>query len=403
MSNTSTVRPLDGFRVLEVGQLLAGPFAGSVLGYYGAEVIKVETPGDGDPIRKWRVLDENGTSYWWRSLGRNKKCITANLRTDEGRDIVRRLAEQSDVIVENFKPGTMEKWGLGPEDLQAGNPGLIYARISGYGQNGPYASRPGFASVCEGVGGFRYVNGFPGQAPVRPNLSIGDTLAGLHTALGIVMACVHRSKDPEGRGQIIDTALYEAVFNLLEGVVPEYDGAGVIREPSGSTLTGIVPTNTYRCNDNKFIIIGANGDSIFKRLAEKMGRPDMAADPRFEDNAGRVEHEKEIDDAIAEWTGSISSEQALTAMEEAQVPSGPIYSVVDMLADEHFNARGLFEEVDVNGTTLKIPGMVPKLSRTPGRTDWAGPEVGAFNDEILGGLLGFSEDELNSMRDQGII
>ena len=244
MSNTSTSRPLDGFRVLEVGQLLAGPFAGSVLGYYGAEVIKVETPGDGDPIRKWRVLDENGTSYWWRSLGRNKKCITANLRTDEGRDIVRRLAEQSDVIVENFKPGTMEKWGLGPEDLQAGNPGLIYARISGYGQNGPYASRPGFASVCEGVGGFRYVNGFPGQAPVRPNLSIGDTLAGLHTALGIVMACVHRSKDPEGRGQIIDTALYEAVFNLLEGVVPEYDGAGVIREPSGSTLTGIVPTNT---------------------------------------------------------------------------------------------------------------------------------------------------------------
>ena len=403
MSNTSTARPLDGFRVLEVGQLLAGPFAGSVLGYYGAEVIKVETPGDGDPIRKWRVLDENGTSYWWRSLGRNKKCITANLRTDEGRDIVRRLAEQSDVIVENFKPGTMEKWGLGPEDLQAGNPGLIYARISGYGQNGPYASRPGFASVCEGVGGFRYVNGFPGQAPVRPNLSIGDTLAGLHTALGIVMACVHRSKDPEGRGQIIDTALYEAVFNLLEGVVPEYDGAGVIREPSGSTLTGIVPTNTYRCNDDKFIIIGANGDSIFKRLAEEMGRPDMAADPRFEDNAGRVEHEKEIDDAITEWTGSVSSEQALTAMEEAQVPSGPIYSVVDMLADEHFNARGLFEEVDVNGTSLKIPGMVPKLSRTPGRTDWAGPEVGAFNDEILGGLLGFSDDELNSMRDQGII
>jgi crotonobetainyl-CoA:carnitine CoA-transferase CaiB-like acyl-CoA transferase len=403
MSNTSTARPLDGFRVLEVGQLLAGPFVGSLLGYYGAEIIKVETPGDGDPIRKWRVLDEDGTSYWWRSLGRNKKCITANLRTDEGRDIVRRLAEQSDVIVENFKPGTMEKWGLGPENLQAANPGLIYARISGYGQNGPYASRPGFASVCEGVGGFRYVNGFPGQAPVRPNLSIGDTLAGLHSALGILMACIHRMKDPEGRGQIIDTALYEAVFNMLEGVVPEYDGAGVVREPSGSTLTGIVPTNTYRCSDNKFIIIGANGDSIFKRLAEKMGRPDMAADPRFEDNAGRVEHEKEIDDAITEWTDSLSSEDALKAMEEVQVPSGLIYSVVDMLADEHFKARGLFEEVDVNGTSLKIPGMVPKLSRTPGRTDWAGPEVGAFNDEILGGLLGFSDDELKSMQDQGII
>ena len=289
MSKDSTARPLDGIRVLEVGQLLAGPFVGSMLGYYGAEVIKVEAPGDGDPIRKWRELDENGTSFWWRSLGRNKKCITANLRTDEGRDIVRRLAEKSDVIVENFRPGTMEKWGLGPDEFKESNPGLIYARISGYGQTGPYAARPGFASVCEGVGGFRYVNGFPGGPPVRPNLSIGDTLAGLHCALGIVMACVHRMKTPDGRGQIIDTALYEAVFNMLEGVVPEYDGAGVIRQPSGSTLTGIVPTNTYRCTDGKYIIIGANGDSIFKRLAEKMGRPDIANDPRYADNAGRVQ------------------------------------------------------------------------------------------------------------------
>lgn len=403
MSHGSTARPMDGFRVLEVGQLLAGPFVGSMLGYYGAEVIKVESPGDGDPIRKWRVLDENGTSYWWRSLGRNKKCITANLRTDEGRDIVRRIAEKSDVIVENFRPGRMEKWGLGPADLHAKNPGLIYTRISGYGQDGPYASRPGFASVCEGVGGFRYVNGFPGEPPVRPNLSIGDTLAGLHATLGIVMACVHRLKDPEGRGQIIDTALYEAVFNLLEGVVPEYDGAGIVREPSGSTLTGIVPTNTYRCSDGKFIIIGANGDSIFKRLCEKMGRPDMATDPRFADNAARVEHEKEIDAAIADWTRSLDSDRALAALEESQVPSGPIYSVVDMLQDPHFNARGLFEEVDVNGKTLKIPAMVPKFSRTPGRTDWAGPEVGAFNDEILGGLLGFSDEEMRAMQDQGII
>lgn len=403
MSRSPAARPLDGFRIVEVGQLLAGPFVGCMLGYYGAEVIKVEAPGDGDPIRKWRVLDENGTSYWWRSLGRNKKCITANLRTEEGRDIVRRLAEKADAIVENFRPGTMEKWGLGPEDLQAANPGLIYARISGYGQTGPYASRPGFASVCEGIGGFRYVNGFPDQAPVRPNLSIGDTLAGLHTALGIVMACVHRAKHPEGRGQIIDTALYEAVFNLLEGVVPEYDGAGVIREPSGSTLTGIVPTNTYRCKDGKFIIIGANGDSIFKRLAEQMGRTEMANDPRFADNAGRVEHETEIDDAITAWTGALTSGQALAELDEARVPSGPIYSVVDMFADEHFNARGLFEEVEVNGKPLKIPAMVPKLSETPGRTDWPGAEVGAFNEEILGGWLGFSADELARMRDQGII
>lgn len=403
MSRSPAARPLDGFRIVEVGQLLAGPFVGCMLGYYGAEVIKVEAPGDGDPIRKWRVLDENGTSYWWRSLGRNKKCITANLRTEEGRDIVRRLAEKSDAIVENFRPGTMEKWGLGPEDLQAANPGLIYARISGYGQTGPYASRPGFASVCEGIGGFRYVNGFPDQAPVRPNLSIGDTLAGLHTALGIVMACVHRAKHPEGRGQIIDTALYEAVFNLLEGVVPEYDGAGVIREPSGSTLTGIAPTNTYRCKDGKFIIIGANGDSIFKRLAEQMGRTEMANDPRFADNAGRVEHETEIDDAITAWTGALTSGQALAELDEARVPSGPIYSVVDMFADEHFNARGLFEEVEVNGKPLKIPAMIPKLSETPGRTDWPGAEVGAFNEEILGGWLGFSADELARMRDQGII
>jgi len=394
---------MDGFRVLEVGQLLAGPFVGSMLGYYGAEVIKVEAPGDGDPIRKWRELDENGTSYWWRSLGRNKKCITANLRTDEGRDIVRRLAEKSDVIVENFRPGTMEKWGLGPDDFQESNPGLIYARISGYGQTGPYASRPGFASVCEGVGGFRYVNGFPDGPPVRPNLSIGDTLAGLHCAFGIVMACVHRMKDPEGHGQVIDTALYEAVFNLLEGVVPEYDGAGVIREPSGSTLTGIVPTNTYRCTDGKYIIIGANGDSIFKRLAEKMGRPDIAADPRYADNAGRVRHEKELDDAIGAWTESMDSETALTKLEEARVPSGPIYNVADMLADEHFQARGLFEEVSINGKPLKIPAMVPKLSKTPGRTDWPGPEVGAYNQEILGSLLGLSEDEMKKYQDDGII
>jgi crotonobetainyl-CoA:carnitine CoA-transferase CaiB-like acyl-CoA transferase len=403
MSKDSAARPLDGIRVLEVGQLLAGPFVGSVLGYYGAEVIKVETPGDGDPIRKWRVLDDDGTSFWWRSLGRNKKCITANLRTDEGRDLLRQLAEKCDVIVENFKPGTMEKWGLGPDTFKESNPGLIYARISGYGQTGPYSSRPGFASVCEGIGGFRYVNGFPGEAPVRPNLSIGDTLAGLHTALGIVMACVHRMKTPDGRGQVIDTALYEAVFNLLEGVVPEYDGAGIVREPSGSTLTGIVPTNTYRCSDGKFIIIGANGDSIFKRLCEVMGRPEMGEDPRFADNAGRVEHEPELDAAIAAWLAALDADTALKMLDEVSVPSGPIYSVVDMFADEHFKARGLFEEVEYNGKTLKIPAMVPKLSETPGRTDWAGPEVGAFNAEIFGELLGLSADEQQKLEDDGII
>lgn len=396
-------RPLDGIRVVEVGQLLAGPFVGSILGYFGAEVIKVEPPGEGDPLRKWRVLGEDGTSHWWRSLGRNKKCITANLRTEEGRHLVRQLIEKSDVVVENFRPGVMEQWGLGPKDFEQNNPGLIYSRISGYGQDGPWASKPGFASVCEGVGGLRYVNGFPGQAPVRPNLSLGDSLAGLHSVLGILLACIHRLKNPGSPGQVVDTALYEAVFGMLEGVVPEYDGGGVVREPSGSTLTGIVPTNTYRCTDGKFIVIGANGDSIFRRLCEKMGRSDMAQDPRFASNAGRVEHEPEIDAVIAQWTGSLDSVTALALLEEARVPSGPIYNVADMMENEHFKARGLFEEVDVNGRKLKIPAMVPKLSNTPGRTDWAGPEVGAFNHEVYSELLGLSDEEMANLAKKGVL
>ena len=400
---TTPARPLDGIRVLEVGQLLAGPFAGSMLAYYGAEVIKVEPPGSGDPLRQWRELDDDGTSYWWRSLGRNKKCITADLRHAEGRKLVGRLARKSQVLIENFRPGVMEKWGLGPADLWADNPELVYARISGYGQDGPYSSRPGFASVCEGVGGLRYVNGKPGEAPMRPNLSLGDTIAGLHTALGIVMACLHLARNPGAPGQVIDTALYEASFNLLEGVIPEYDGAGVVREPSGSTITGIVPTNTYRCADGKFIVIGANGDSIFKRLCEQMGRHDMASDSRLADNTGRVKHEAEIDAAIEEWTTALDSSTALAQLEMARVPSGPINSVADMMVDPHFNARGLFEQVDVNGQSLKIPAMVPKLSETPGRTEWAGPELGAFNREVYVDMLGLSEAELEALEKNGVV
>ncbi|MEE4218044.1 MAG: CaiB/BaiF CoA-transferase family protein [Xanthomonadales bacterium] len=396
-------RPLDGIRVLEVGQLLAGPFAGSMLAYYGAEVIKVEPPGGGDPLRQWRELDEGGTSYWWRSLGRNKKCVTADLRSDAGRELVGKLARKCNVLIENFRPGVMEKWGLGPADLWLDNPGLVYARISGYGQDGPYSSKPGFASVCEGIGGLRYVNGRPGEAPMRPNLSLGDTVSGLHTALGIVMACLYQARNPGARGQVIDTALYEATFNLLEGVVPEYDGAGVVREPSGSTLTGIVPTNTYRCADGRFIVIGANGDSIFKRLCDVMGEPGMGADPRLENNAGRVLHEAEIDTVIEQWTGSLDSAAALRLLEEARVPSGPIYSVADMMIDPHFIARGLFEEVDVNGKPLKIPAMVPKFSDTPGRTDWAGPEVGAFNREVYGEILGLDEEEIADLGNRGVL
>lgn len=395
--------PLHGIKVLELGQLLAGPFTGCILAYFGAEVIKVEPPGLGDPIRRWRELDENGTSYWWRSLARNKKCITADMRTELGRDLVRQLAEKCDVLLENFRPGVMEKWQLGPEDFKSSTPNLIYARISGYGQDGPYSNKPGFASVCEGFGGLRYVNGFPGEAPVRPNLSLGDSLAGLHTALGIVMACLHRARNPESAGQVVDTALFEGVFNLLEGVVPEFDGAGVIRGPSGSTITGIVPTNTYLCKDSKYVIIGANGDSIFKRLCEAMGRPDMATDQRIADNAGRVQHEAEIDAVIAEWCGQQDSEGVLAALETARVPSGPIYSVADMMQDPHYQARGLFEEVDVPTGKLKIPAMVPKLSGTPGQTHWAGPEVGAYNQQVYGDLLGLAEAEIEQLQQQGII
>ena len=401
-TETTPARPLAGMRVLELGQLLAGPFAGSILGYFGAEVIKVEPPGKGDPLRVWRVLD-NGTSLWWRSLGRNKKCITLNLHTDKGRALTRQLADRADVLIENFRPGTMEAWGLGPKELKRTNPGLIYARVSGYGQTGPYASRPGFASVCEGIGGFRYLNGFPDAPPVRPNLSLGDTLAGLHAVLGILLAYLQRHKSANGQGQVVDVAIYEAVFNMLEAVVPEYDGAGVVRQPSGSTLTGIVPTNTYLCRDGKYVIIGGNGDSIFRRLMQAAGRPDMADDPRLADNAGRVAHEQEIDTAISAWTASLDTEEVLRRLEEAAVPAGPIYSVADMMRDPHFQARGLFQEVEVDGKSLKIPALLPRLGDTPGGTDWPGPEVGAHNQEILGGLLGLSAAELEALRGAGII
>jgi crotonobetainyl-CoA:carnitine CoA-transferase CaiB-like acyl-CoA transferase len=402
MTNRSGARPLDGLRVLEMGQLLAGPFAASMLGYFGAEVIKIEPPGTGDPIRTWRVM-KDGVSLWWHSLGRNKKSVTLDLRRPEGRQIARQLALKSDIIVENFRPGTLEKWGMGPAELWQENPGLIYGRISGYGQNGPYASKPGFASVCEGVGGLRYVNGFPGEAPVRPNLSLGDTLAGIHCVLGILLAVIHRSQDPQRRGQVIDAALYESVFNLMEGVVPEYSGAGVVREPSGSTLTGIVPTNTYRCRDGRFVIIGGNGDSIYKRLMHAMGRPDLADDPRMANNAGRVQHEKELDAAIGAWTASVDSTDVLAVLEKADVPCGPIYSVVDMLKDPHFNARGLFEQVEVKGAPLTIPAMLPLLTATPGRTDWPGPDIGQHNGEVLGGLLGLGEAELAALHRDGIV
>jgi len=394
-------RPLEGIRVLEMGQLLAGPFAGCVLGYFGAEVIKIEPPG-GDPIRGWRVV-RDGTSLWWASLGRNKKSVTLDLSTEQGRAIARALAAKCDVLIENFRPGTLEKWGMGPAVLKSLNPDLIVARVSGYGQTGPYAAQPGFASVCEGFGGFRHVNGFPDRPPVRPNISMGDTLAGLHAVLGILLSLTARLRGKAPAGQVVDVAIYESVFNLLESIVPEYDGAGVVREPSGSTITGIVPTNTYLCADGKYIIIGGNGDSIYQRLMRAIGRPEMAEDEKFATNAKRVENEKEIDEAILAWTQARSSAEALEALRKAGVPNGPIYSVADMMADPHYQARGMFEKVDVGGKPLRIPAIPPILGETPGRTDAPGPALGAHTDEVLEKLLGLKAEERAALRAAGAI
>ncbi|MBI4694357.1 MAG: CoA transferase [Gammaproteobacteria bacterium] len=399
---TPQARPLDGVRVIEVGQLLAGPFAGTILGYYGAEVIKVEPPNDGDPIRTWREC-KNGQGLWWSSLARNKKCVTLNLREAEGQKMMRELLAKSDVLIENFRPGTMEKWGLGPGDVKQFHPGLIYTRISGYGQTGPYAPRAGFASVCEAFGGFRYVNGFPGQPSVRPNLSIGDTLAGIHAALGILLAYINRGRDAAHRGQVVDVAIYEAVYNLLEGVVPEYSGAGVVREMSGSTLTGIVPSNIYPTADGKTIVIGANTNPMFQRLSELMGMPEMAADPRYKDNNTRVANQAELDAAIGRWTGSLPQQECLAKLDAAGVAAGPIYSVADMMVDPQYQARGMFETVEVNGEELAIPALCPVLADTPGRTDWPGAKLGAHTDDVYAELLGLDDAERAKLREAGII
>jgi crotonobetainyl-CoA:carnitine CoA-transferase CaiB-like acyl-CoA transferase len=394
-------RPLEGLRVIEMGQLLAGPFTGTILAYFGAEVIKVEPPG-GDPIRGWREV-RDGTSLWYRSLGRNKKSVTLDLKSEQGRGLVLKLLETADVVVENFRPGLMEKWGLGPDEMKARNPGLVYARISGYGQTGPYAAKPGYASVTEGFGGFRYINGEQGKAPVRPNISMGDTVAAIHAALGIALALIQRARPGAGEGQVVDVALYESVFNLMEGIVPEYDGAGVVREPSGTTVTGIVPTNTYRCDDGKYVVIGGNGDSIFKRLMAAAGRSDMAENPAMADNAGRIEHEDEIDEALGLWCTSHSSAHIINTLEEARVPVGPIYSVEDMMQDPHYHARGLFESVEIDGKPLKIPAIMPRLGSTPGKTDWPGSEIGSHNDEVLRGILGLDDGEMEELRAAGVI
>jgi crotonobetainyl-CoA:carnitine CoA-transferase CaiB-like acyl-CoA transferase len=396
-------KPLEGLRVIELGQLLAGPFAGCMLGYFGAEVIKIEPPG-GDPIRNWREV-KDGTSLWWRSLGRNKKCISIDLKTLEGRNIVRQMMKTADIVIENFRPGVLEEWGLDPKSLQKDNPDLIYARISGYGQTGPYAKKPGFASACEAISGFRYVNGYPGQTPVRPNLSLGDTVSGLHAVIGILMSLRvkdHKNKKGEAGGQVVDIALYESMFNLLEAVIPEYQGAGVVRQPSGTTVTGIVHTNTYQCADEKYIVIGGNGDSIFKRLMAAIGRPDLASLAKYSTNADRVIYEREIDDLISNWCLQTPLDGVMSILEAHRIPCGPVYNAADILDDKHFQYRELFETVEINGESLTIPAIMPKLDATPGNTAWPGPEIGSHTDEILSSI-GIDTATIEQLKTSGVV
>ncbi|NND93001.1 MAG: CoA transferase [Granulosicoccus sp.] len=400
--NDSENLPLAGIRVLEMGQLIAGPFAGQILAAFGAEVVKIETPGKGDPLRTWRVLDDEGTSYWWRSLARNKKSVTLNLSKPDGCLIARRLILEADVLIENFRPGRMEAWGLGPGDIRQDHPELIYTRVSGYGQTGPYAGKPGFASACEAVGGLRYVNGQPGEKPVRMNLSLGDTIAGLHATIGALMALIARQRLGRG-GQMVDVSIVESVFNMLEGVLPEFDGAGVVREPSGSTVTGIVPTNTYRCRDGRYIVIGGNGDSIFKRLMSAVGQQGLADDPRLADNRGRVAHEQEIDDVLSAWSATLDSDQALRILDKADVPAGPVNSIADICNDPHFMARGVFEPLNVNGKERLMPAMHPRLDATPARSRWSGPSLGQHTGQVLQDWLGIDDNQLASWKEQHLI
>jgi len=395
--------PLAGLRVLELGQLIAGPFSTMMLAWFGADVIKVEPPEGGDGLRTFRHVHK-GTALWWYAMARNKRCVTADLRVEEGRALVRDLSAHCDVVVENFRPGRLDAWGLGYEALKAINPRLVMVRISGYGQTGPYASRPGFAAVAEGMGGLRYVNGYPDRPPARANLSLGDTIGGLHAVIGLLLALYHRDGRGTGEGQVVDVALYEAIFNLMESTVPEYTTAGVVRERQGATVSGIVPTNVYPCADGRDIVIGGNTDSIFKRLMRAVGRPDLADDPSLSTNTDRVPHAARLDEAIAAWTSQRPFDDAFAALDAAGVPCGPINSVADQVHDPHFAARGMIETVTLpDGDEVTLPAVAPQLSATPGGTAWPGPPLGAHNDEVYGGLLGLDADRLADLRRRGVI
>lgn len=411
MATKFTPQALSGLKVLELGQLIAGPFAAKTLADFGADVIKIEPPANaagegGDPLRKWRLL-HNGTSVWWQVQSRNKKSVALDLRDPEGRAIVRRLIDEADVLIENFKPGTLEKWGMGYETLATTNSGLIMLRVSGYGQTGPYRDKPGFAAVAEAMGGLRHLTGEPGRVPVRTGVSIGDTLASLHGVIGILLALHHRERTasgahPRGEGQVIDVALYESVFNVMESLLPEYSAFGTVRAAAGAALPGIAPSNAYACADG-YVLVAGNGDSIFKRLMSAIGRDDLGQDPALASNPGRVQRVTEIDAAIGAWTAQRSVTEALAVLDAADVPAGRIYTVKDIAEDPHYRARNMIIPViTADGLTVETPGIVPKLSRTPGAIQRRAPTLGEDTETVLR-EIGVTPEQLAALRAKGVV
>ncbi|BDB18992.1 CoA transferase [Pseudomonas sp. CYM-20-01] len=393
--------PLEGIKVVEMGQLIAGPFAAKILAEFGAEVIKIEPPITGDPLRKWRLLHD-GTSVWWAAQSRNKQSVTLDLRQGEAREVVMRLVKDADILIENFRPGTLEKWGLGWDALSAINPGLVMLRVSGYGQTGPYRDLPGFGVIGEAMGGLRHLSGEPGRTPVRVGVSIGDSLSALHGVIGVLLALRHREQQ-HGAGQQVDVALYESVFNLMESLIPEYSVFGTVREPAGSSLPGIAPTNAYRCKDGKYALIAGNGDSIYRRLMEKIERLDLADDPELAQNDGRVRHVARIDAAISTWTAERNLDAVLAALKDANIPSGKIYDAADIAADPHYQARDMLlaSQLD-DGTAVTLPGIVPKLTATPGRVQSRAPSLGQHTDAVLDGI-GIDAPTRAAWRARGLI
>ena len=393
------MEPLSKLKVIEMGQLIAGPFAAKTLADFGADVIKIEPPKVGDALRKWRLL-KDGTSIWWQVQSRNKRSLSLDLKEAEAQDIVRTLAKEADVLIENFRPGTLEGWGLDPEKLLELNPKLIVLRISGYGQTGPYRDKPGFGVVAEAMGGLRHLTAEPGRVPVRVGISIGDTLASLHGVIGILLALQERHNS--GKGQIIDIALYEAVFNCMESLLPEYSAFGEVRQAAGSALPGIAPTNAYQCADGGYVLVAGNGDSIFKRLMTVIGRDDLGGDPQLENNDGRVKRVVELDQAIGQWAKTVSTTKALEALDAVAVPAGRIYTVADIANDPHYKARENIQTIQMkDGSKVDVPGVIPKLSRTPGSIKTLAPEIGQNTDEILKSI-GLSNAQVASLKERGI-